>query len=172
MHACTQPWEKFQQLILLRCSCVQSLSHVWLFVTPWTAAGQAKKKISLVLSFYSVLWCSLALFSLLFIFEYWSSLKNRLTETCFLKNHWPVCYCPCFAADSGHDGWRSVVLKESAPVREGRRQRQAGFHGMKRPSSQTAPTFPAQLPVSLWSRWRGALHLGWTEPLPLSLFQE
>ena len=131
-----------------------------------------KKKISLVLSFYSVLWCSLALFSLLFIFEYWSSLKNRLTETCFLKNHWPVCYCPCFAADSGHDGWRSVVLKESAPVREGRRQRQAGFHGMKRPSSQTAPTFPAQLPVSLWSRWRGALHLGWTEPLPLSLFQE
>ena len=131
-----------------------------------------KKKISLVLSFYSVLWCSLALFSLLFIFEYWSSLKNRLTETCFLKNHWPVCYCPCFAADSGHDGWRSVVLKESAPVREGRRQRQAGFHGMKRPSSQTAPTFPAQLPVSLWSRWRGALHLGWAEPLPLSLFQE
>ena len=125
-----------------------------------------KKKISLVLSFYSVLWCSLALFSLLFIFEYWSSLKNRLTETCFLKNHWPVCYCPCFAADSGHDGWRSVVLKESAPVREGRRQRQAGFHGMKRPSSQTAPTFPAQLPVSLWSRWGGGCLRGGWEQLP------
>ena len=77
------------------------------------------KKISLVFSFYSALCSSLALVFLLFIFEYWSSLEDRLTKTCCLKNHWPICYCPCLEANSGRDGWR-WVLEESAPVREGR----------------------------------------------------
>ena len=39
MNECRQQWASF--FLLLRFSSVQSLSCVWLFVTPWTAAHQA-----------------------------------------------------------------------------------------------------------------------------------
>ena len=50
---------------------VQSLSHVWLFVTPWTAACQA------TLSFTSS----------------WCLLKFMSTESVMLSNHFILCHC-------------------------------------------------------------------------------
>ena len=51
---------------------VQSLSHVWLFVTPWTAAGQAS--LSFIIS-----WCLLKLMSIGFMMP-----SNHLILCCLL----------------------------------------------------------------------------------------
>ena len=44
MNECRQQWASF--FLLLRFSSVQSLSCVWLFVTPWTAACEASLSIT------------------------------------------------------------------------------------------------------------------------------
>ena len=59
--------EKFENILVV----VQSLSHVWLFVTPWTAACQAS--LSLTIS--------------------WSLLKLMFIESVMSSNHLILC-CP------------------------------------------------------------------------------
>ena len=39
-------WRQFPLIASVQCSSVQSLSHVWLFVIPWTAARQASLSIT------------------------------------------------------------------------------------------------------------------------------
>ena len=43
-------WRQFPLIASVQCSSVQSLSHVWLFVIPWTAACQASLSITISLS--------------------------------------------------------------------------------------------------------------------------
>ena len=60
----------YTQLILLRISSVQSLSHVLLFVTPWTVACQASLSIT----------------------NSWSSSKLMSTESVMPSNHLILCH--------------------------------------------------------------------------------
>ena len=54
----------------VQCSVVQLLSHVWLFVTPWTAACQASLSFTI----------------------YWSLLKCMFTESTMTSNHLILCH--------------------------------------------------------------------------------
>ena len=71
-------------------SSVQSLSHIWLFVTPWTSACQASLSITIS----------------------WSSLKLMSIESGMPSNHFILC-CPLLLLHSIFPSIR-VISNESA----------------------------------------------------------
>ena len=73
----TNPSTPSQHNVSSRCCCVQSLSPVWLFVTPWTTARQAS--LSFTVS--------------------WSFLKFISIESIMLSSQ-PILYCPLLLSPS------------------------------------------------------------------------
>ena len=67
-HSPLRPWHQITDLFFV--VVVQLLSHVWLFVTPWTAACQASLSFSI----------------------YWSLLKLMSIELVTLSNHLILCH--------------------------------------------------------------------------------
>lgn len=113
-------------------------------------------------SFPSILLCTILLFCSLcsLSFKYWSLLIEMTDQNLWFEKPLTHFLLPLPWGNSGHYAQRLVVLEESAPVRGDRKQRQAGFHGVKHPPSQPSPTFPSELHGSLWPRCGGTLHLG------------
>ena len=71
-HYCMNKFHStFLLNIFLKVSSVQSLSHVWLFVAPWTAACQASLSIT----------------------NSWSLLKLISIESVMSSNHLILCHC-------------------------------------------------------------------------------
>ena len=87
-HSPLRPWHQITDLYFV--VVVQLLSHVWLFVTPWTAACQASLSFSI----------------------YWSLLRLMSTESVMPSNHLILCH-PLLLLPSVFPSIR-VISNESA----------------------------------------------------------
>ena len=96
-------------------SSVQLLSHVWLFVTPWTAAHQAS----------------------LSIINYWSLLKLMSTESVMPSNHLILCH-PLFLLPSIFPSIRVFSSESALHIRW---PKHWSFHFNINPSSEYSGLF-------------------------------